>query len=160
MFDSFNVQYLLGTIVFWQGFYFFGLYFTDRKLKLYSILSIRQVSMLKLTKFRYFFVYYKRREGVITKRAFVCMIAYYIVNTIGGMAVFAPSIIALDLSLTNILICYLVSHIGLFMAAIGIRELEYEQKKIYNSFIEDQRKRKTEEKKNKLIDFINYIRGK
>jgi len=65
----------LGVIIF--------LYFTDKYLKLVSKAGIRQVKMYTLKRSRYLFVYQKRKEGIITKYAFVCMILYYMINIAG-----------------------------------------------------------------------------
>ena len=67
-----------------------ALYFTDRQIKLVLMLGITQekAKMFNLKKFKYFFVYYRRKEGIISKNVFVGMIAYYIVNFIGFLTVF------------------------------------------------------------------------
>ena len=63
------------------------LYFADRGLKFASKSGIKQVKMLTTKKYKSFFVYYRRKEGVITKHAFVCMIALYIIDFVGLVAI-------------------------------------------------------------------------
>ena len=68
------------AVFFLQFVTLMSLYFTDRRYKLESKSGIRKVKMLTLTKCKYFFVYNRRSEGLITKYVFKCMIAYYVVN--------------------------------------------------------------------------------
>ena len=65
------------------------LYIADRGLKIVSKNRIKQVEMISLRKsHRNFLVRYRRKEGIITKFAFKCMIAYYIINATGFIAIF------------------------------------------------------------------------
>ena len=147
MLDYSVVQFSLGMLFSWQFFILFVLYFTDKKLKLYSKLGLRNVNMHTLTKCRYFFVYYKRKEGIITRRAFVCMIAYYIVNIIGCLAILVQFIIVRVPYMADIIFYYLVSHVGLFAAAMCIRKLDDEQEKVFKKYEEEERERRKEEKR-------------
>ena len=96
-----------------------SLYFTDRRLKRESKSGNKKVKMLTITKYKYFFMYYKRNEGVITKYAFVCMIAYYIVNltlfTILTTQFFIDS--SLSLTIPTATLCFL--NIGLLYVSLG-----------------------------------------
>jgi len=58
-------------------------YIADRELQFLSKSGIKQYEQITLTKWNYLFVYYKRKEGLISKFILKCMIVYYITNGAG-----------------------------------------------------------------------------
>ena len=157
---------LLILLLFIQPGALLFLYFHDKELKLLSKLDIKQVKMLTLpTHYRSFFVYYRRKEGLITKHAYIWMIAYYIVNGVGFVTLFIQLIyeFIIESDLYSILTaagtidtnpalgytcCILaVSNGILFVAAQLKRELGLDQKQVLLSYRIKERKNREEEKR-------------
>ena len=128
------------------------LYFTDRELKFAYESGIKQVKMITLSRSRHFFVYYRRKEGVISKYVFVCMIALYITDFVGLTAISIQFIIENDLylsltatmdsnpSLMITVVVFTVISGVLFVAATGY-ELSFEQKNELREYISKELKR-------------------
>jgi len=58
------------------------IYISDKDLKFVSEIGLKQIDALLLKKGKYIFIYHKRKEGIITKHAFVCSITSYVLNGI------------------------------------------------------------------------------
>lgn len=128
----------IGSLVF--------LYVADRRLFFVSKSGVTQVKALKLLKtHRYLFVYYKRKEGHITKHAFKCMIAYYIINAVGCAALFIQFFWANGSFIAATCSFIIMAHVGL-IAAVGTPLLNNEQQKMADKYIQDERERKKKEK--------------
>ena len=56
------------------------IYCMDRELKAAMEIDVKNVKLYKLLKYKYCFVYHKRKDGVITKYTFQHMLAYYSIN--------------------------------------------------------------------------------
>lgn len=63
------------------------MYVSDRRLQWLSDNGVEKTKMIALVKYKYFFVYYRRKRGLISKYIFRCMIAYYIINIAGVIAI-------------------------------------------------------------------------
>ena len=138
------------------------MYYRDKELKLISRLDIKPVKMLALPeKYRRFFLYYQRNEGIITKHAYVWMIAYYIINVVGFVVLFIQLIIESNIytaltiggntdnnsSLANTCIILAASNMGLVFAAQLRLDLNPDQKQVLLSYQTEERKRREEEKR-------------
>ena len=122
------------------------LYSTDRQIKLVLKLGITQekAKMYNLKKYKYFFVYYERKGGIISKNAFVVMIAYYIINLVGFYAAFSQFFI--DGSVVPL--GYLIFlNIGLLIAAAVGKSLEPYQKRFLDEYKAKERALRKEEKR-------------
>ena len=105
--------FLIISMICWQAATLTALYFSDRKLKYLSKSGLGQADIFKLAKFKYLYIYYRRKEGLITKHAFLCMIAYYIINLTGFVAIII--LYVSDNSSLLEVVCVLVFfNIGLF----------------------------------------------
>jgi len=81
---------LIVLILLSQALALFLLYMSDRRQKYALKGGIKRVETFTLKKHKYLLVYYQRKKGIITKRAFIFMIAYYIINITGFIAIFVP----------------------------------------------------------------------
>ena len=126
------------------------LYFTDRELKLLLQIGLGQYKLLSLNKWKYFFVFYKRKEGIITKHAYVCMIAYYIVNGIEFIWLFIQIITGNNSFISETCMVQGFSNIGLLAIVVIEPRLTPEEKRIKFEYLEKlgkDLKRQKEEKK-------------
>jgi len=132
----------LGALVF--------MYVADRELKLVLKVGIKQVEMLTLKKSKYFFVYSKRKGGVITKHAFKCMIAYYVMNTAGFTLLLLLSIEGFS-SFVTVTSCILGFSNAVLVPVAGSQPvLDYNQKnRVYTYLTEEKKKCRSEGKKPK-----------
>ena len=73
------------------------IYGSDKELKYLHQLNIKKVKLLSLKRSKAFFIYSKREENKITLYAFICMIAYYVINILGVVLLFAHLITKCDL---------------------------------------------------------------
>ena len=102
------------------------MYIGDRQLKWLSENGGEKAKLLALVKYKYCYVYYKRKHGIITKYVYLCMITYYIINFVGVIAI----IIQLCLFGNNILAItcvILVFNAGLLTVAAAPSANAFEQ---------------------------------
>ena len=104
-------------------------YIADSELKLVSRIGIKQTKLLKLHKWKYLFVFSKRKEGVITKHAFMCMVAYYIINSAGFIALLVQLMIKSDSFITASCVIFGFVNIGLLFLVVTQPRLSFEQRK-------------------------------
>jgi len=122
------------------------LYIADRGLKIVSKNRIKQVEMISLRKsHRNFFVHYRRKEGIITKFAFKCMIAYYIINATGFIAIFIQYVLGDNSFFTITSVIIVFANIGLIFPTGSQPELDFEQKVMLERYLIDERERKKKE---------------
>ena len=134
---------LLVVLFFSQFGILLFLYISDRRLKHVLKSGIKPVKMLALTKSKYFFVFYKRKDGLITKHAYSCMIAYYMINSAGFATIITQIIVGSSLPLATC--CILAfSHVGLITAINSQPVLSYEQKKMLERYLGRERDRQCE----------------
>ena len=129
-------------------------YSTDRELKFLARGGIQQHEQLTLTKWKYLFVFSKRKEGIITKHIFICMIAYYIVNG-AGFAVLLFLYFSKNGPLIGFCCAFLVfANIGLLFILDTYPKLTPEQKKMRLDYMEqlaqEYKIKRQEKKQNKL----------
>ena len=123
------------------------LYIADRGLKLASKSRAKQVEMFALTaKHKYLYVYYRRKDGIITKYAFMCMIAYYIINVTGCIVLFAQYIMDNSSFPTPICVILIFANTILFIPSGSQPTLSFEQRGIYIRYIKDERAKRKKEK--------------
>jgi len=127
---------------------FVSLYAVDRQLKYFAELNIKKVKLLTLTKSKRLFVYYNRKENVITKDAFISMIIFYIINTLGILLLLAHFIAKSDL-LFKFSVGLFCSNLLLFSHSAIRLSLKYEQQKIVWEDQKKYRKMREEQKKNR-----------
>jgi len=137
---------LIGVIFFMQFIALILLYFADRGLKIVSKIRAKQVDMFTLTKSKYLYVYFRRKEGIITRFAFKCMIAYYAINISGVIAIFAPFIMGNSSFLMGACGFLIFAHIGLFVPIGSQPALNFEQKVMLERYFADEREKKRKEK--------------
>ena len=121
----------LGILVF--------LYFADRTLKLLSKSGFKPVVIYTLQIYKRFFVYYKRKDGHITRFAFLFMIIYYIINITGFTAIFIQLILKSSLYLTQTSSILVFLHIALLIFASSQCNRSFEEKKILDRYMDGER---------------------
>ena len=127
-----------GTLIF--------LYVADKRLKFASMCGIKQVTIFTLSKSRYFYIYYRRKEGRIIKHAFLCMIAYYIINVTWFIVIFIQLVMDNILSFTATHAILLLSNLVLFGVA-GSPLIDYEHGRLIDEYIANVRDREKKEKR-------------
>jgi len=129
-------------------------YITEREMKFLSQIGIKQCEQLMLTKWKYLFVFSKRKEGIITKHAYVWMIAYYIVNGAGFVILFVLYIAKNDLLINVCFGVLLFANLGLLIFAIIQSRLTSVQEEMRSDYMQKQReeylRKRRERKQNKL----------
>ena len=130
------------------------LYSADRELKFLAQGGIQQHEQITLTKWKYLFVFSKRKDGIISKHAYRCMIAYYIVNGTGYVALLFLYIAKNDPFITISCIILAFANLGL-LAMVGsqprLTPVQEERKLKYMEQLAQEYKIKRQEKKqNKL----------
>ena len=141
-----KIQVMMGITFFVQAIALTLLYFTDKELKRISKSGVKQVKMLTLTKSRYLFVYTKRKEGVITRYAFRCMIAHYLLNAVVLTALSLQLIFGVYSFVIYTCCIMLAVNVGLLAAASASPGLNEKQKALYNVYLSDE----VEEKDRKI----------
>ena len=157
------MQYLLGFILLFELLILVFIYIKDKDLKLVSQFGVKKVKFVRLTRWKYFFVYSKRNEGVITKHSFVCMIANYLIN--GALiTLFCIQLVTHipenDSLFANIYVVFTALNGGLFFVIVSQPILNPEQRKMWEEqetrlVIEESNRelakqaRRTEERKKK-----------
>ena len=114
----------------------------DKQIKYFKELNLRDIIFVNVTKSRYFLIFYKRRERLISKTVLLCNIAYYLLNIIAIILLaiyFAVRLDALFITSCSLFFGNLVIFIVLM---INISSSEKERQII----IEDQQRRKTKQK--------------
>ena len=128
-----------------------SVYITDRELKSLSQIGIKQFKMLKLYKWKYFFIFSRRKEGIITKHAFMCMVAYYVINSAGFIALLIQLIIKSDSFITANCVILGFLNIGLLFLVVSQPRLNLEQRKQRFNYLqklhEDYLRQKKEKKR-------------
>ena len=143
------------------------IYCADRDLKLALKIGVKKIRQYTLTNNnKYFFVYTKRKEGIITRYAFMCMAAYYILNFAGLISVLFQ-IITESTSFSTITTCIIIFlNLGLLIAvappyrftlnAEEQKTVKEEQLKIYI----EARGKKLDKKENKTENSKREIHSK
>ena len=152
-----NTFALLVLLFLEQSIVLIFIYCTDRELKYALKIGVKDSKLYKLTRCKYLFVYTKRKDGIITKHAFMCMIAYYILNFTGLISVFVQiifgSVIFGIISSLTITICiFIILNIGLFIAATPPFALNFKEREMMareHQRIYDEAQKKRWEKKEK-----------
>jgi len=107
----------------------------DRKLKFVSKQDIKHVEMFVLMKkSKYFFVFYKRKEGIISKHIYLCMLVYYIINVIGFISISIQLLFDNSHFLTATFIILGHLNLGLLIAVASQPFLNHEQKCRINNY--------------------------
>lgn len=123
------------------------LYATDKRIKHISNSGIRQVNMLTLTRFKYYFVYCRRKKGLISKHAFVCMIVYYILNFTGFFIMSFQFITGNSSSLQTTCSILLFLNIGLVFLVSLQPALTFDQTIALKDYIDKEKWKQEGEKK-------------
>ena len=110
------------------------IYNADRRLKHVLKSGIKPVKMRTLTKNKYLFVFYRRKEGLITQHAYLYMIAYYFINAIGFTTMLIQYTTESNYSLT----CYILAslHLVMFIAVSTQPSLNPVQQKMFERYME------------------------
>ena len=106
------------------------IYISDKDLKFVSEIGLKQIDMLTLKRGKYSFVYYKRKEGIITKHAFVCSIISYILNGVAYPIIFIPYITNMDLLLGLVIMMIFLLDFVLIIFVYSQPKLTFEEKEI------------------------------
>lgn len=105
------------------------IYISDKTLKLVSQFDIKQIKFVELIKWKYFFVYHKRNDGVIAKKSFVYSIANYIIN---GMLIILFIIhIENESYFIKFFGVFVALNLGLFLVVASQPILNSEQRKMW-----------------------------
>ena len=153
---------VLGIFIGFASVILLYIYISDKDLKSVAYFSIKDVKFITLTKCKYLFVYHKRKEGIITKHAFLCTIANYIINGTIIIALLVSIIINSEALFENghyFVITIFVLNVALIMAVISQPNLSPEQRKSFTkqkfeltiaeaTIKEEKRAAKREEKRN------------
>ena len=123
------------------------LYTTDRRIQFMSKSGIKQVELLALQKYKRFFVYYRRKDGLITKHAFVCMIAYYIINFAWFIIVLIQIITGNASYLATICGIFILANLVLLFPVFLQPALTFEQTLLLREYEYKEQARKEKEKK-------------
>jgi len=110
---------LIIIVLMMQSVFLVFLYITDMELKFFSQIGIKQCELLTLKKGKYLFLFFKRKENMITKHAFVCMVAYYIINCAGFIALLVQAITGNNSFVTESCVALVFSNIGLLIAVVS-----------------------------------------
>ena len=105
------------------------IYGADKELKYLSHINIKKVKLIKLTKGRCFFIYHNRKDNMITKHSFVCMIVYYILN-VPGCSMLIIHFITNNNLFFNICVILLFLNLILFITSGMKISLTEEQRKL------------------------------
>jgi len=108
-----------------------SIYETDRTMRLLSENGIRQYQTRPLGKWKYLFLIYKRKEGVITRYAFLWMVIYYFINGIGFFALYIQFITENPSFIRAITCIICFANLGLLYLSIYQPKISYEQREIY-----------------------------
>ena len=81
------------------------MYSSDRRLQWLSDNGVEKTKMITLTKHKYFFVFYRRKRGLITMYIFKCMLAYYIINFWGVVAITIQYFAMNDIIISAAIVC-------------------------------------------------------
>ena len=127
------------------------LYLTDMERKFFSRSGVKQCKLLTLKRGKYLFLFYERKGNIITKHAFICMIAYYIVNGAGFAALLIQAITGNDSFEKDIFATLIFANIGLLIVVVGgnPRKLTPDQNKEYWEYrmkLHEERKKQKREK--------------
>ena len=125
------------------------IYNTDKRIKSMLYSGIKQTSMLKQTSRKYFFVCYRRKEGLISKHAFVCMIIHYILNTTGFALLFIQFITRNNISMQITCSILLFLNIGMIIPASLQPALTSKQELLLKEYMDKERWRQEDERKKK-----------
>jgi len=131
------------------------LYIADKRLKFLAESGIeirsklgvkKQVRVFILERYKYLFVYYKRKESIITKHAFLCMIAYYIINIVGFAVLTHQFVMGNSSFIVGAIFCFL--NLGLMIAVQQQPALNYEKGQMLNEYMSKEREKRKEKKEN------------
>ena len=125
------------------------LYVTDKRIKFISNSGVKQIKLLTLTKFKYCFVYYRRKKGLISRHAFVCMIVYYTLNFTGFFVMFLIFITGNISLLQTTCSVFLFLNIGLVFLVSLQPSLTFEQEITVKEYVDKERWRKEDGEKGK-----------
>ena len=136
----------IGVIFFIQFIILVLLYFADRRFKIASNCRAMQVKMFTLEKNKYLYVYYERKKGIITQFAFKFMTIYYKINITGFLAIIVQLMIGNSPFLVMTCVILLFVNSVLVIPAGSQPSLDFEQRRLYNRYVLDEREKRRREK--------------
>ena len=145
--EKITVLLLIGMLFILHIIVLACLYVNDKRIKAMLSSGIKQIELLSLTKQKYFFVYYKRKEGFISKHAFISMIVYYILNFAGFVALFIQFITGNNSPLLTTCGILIFLNIGLIFLVSVHPAITDEQKMELDEYMDKERWRQEDERK-------------
>lgn len=117
--------------------------------------GVRRVTQFKtLKRGKYLFLFFKRKEGIITRHAYMCMIAHYVINGTGLIASLIQIITENNSFTSGGGVTLAILNMCLLVVILARKpDLNKEEKKIYFEYrlkiYEEQKKRKREKREGK-----------